>query len=176
MLSLQQSAGVGAGTGATLPQRSHRTIQHRDRALRQVTKSSCCSSCIHYVYIHSIQSTTGISWTLVYSSTNMLKSVRTSGFFKLLVHTNMQQFFGMYLVLIWADSTRIQSLSFISVDELISVWTSWFQKSLVHLTSGSNFLTKPLDWLGYHFSVSYDRSIWYQSVTIRLFSAITSLW
>ena len=30
------------------------------------------------------------------------------------------------------------------VDEWISVWTSGFEKSLVHLTSGSEFLAKPL--------------------------------
>ena len=39
------------------------------------------------------------------------------------------------------------------VDEWISVWTSGFEKSLVHLTSGSESLAKPLrrvipnDWL-----------------------------
>ena len=30
------------------------------------------------------------------------------------------------------------------VDEWISVWTSGFEKSLVHLTSGSESLAKPL--------------------------------
>ena len=32
------------------------------------------------------------------------------------------------------------------VDEWISVWTSGFEKSLVHLTSGSESLAKPLRW------------------------------
>ena len=31
------------------------------------------------------------------------------------------------------------------VDEWISVWTSGFEKSLVHLTSGSESLAKPLN-------------------------------
>ena len=33
------------------------------------------------------------------------------------------------------------------VDEWISVWTSGFEKSLVHLTSGSESLAKPLIFL-----------------------------
>ena len=53
-------------------------------------------------------------------------------------------------VSVWTRGFQCGQVDF-SVDERISVWTSGFQKSLVHLTSGSNSLTKPLYYRGkYH--------------------------
>ena len=109
-------------------------------------------------------SQTGISLTLLYSSTNMLKSMWTSGFWKPLVHTNMLQLLEYILCQFYVQNNSGRNYhflyayfsylttivvytrklcSFTSVDEFILVWTSGFLV-LVHLTSGSNSLTKPL--------------------------------
>ena len=61
---------------------------------------------------------TGISLTLVYSSTNMSKSVWTSGFWKPLVHKNMSNF--------WNNIFHKLGLHFAHVRILrtFNVWTS----------------------------------------------------
>ena len=61
---------------------------------------------------------TGISLTLVYSSTNMSKSVWTSGFWKPLVHKNMSNFWNKIFHKLGLHFPRICIL------RTINVWTS----------------------------------------------------
>ena len=60
----------------------------------------------------------GISLTLVYSSTNMSKSVWTSGFWKPLVHKNMSNFWNNIFHKLGLHFTHVRVL------HTFSVWTS----------------------------------------------------
>ena len=113
----------------------------------------------------------GLSLALVHSSTNMLKSVWTSGLWKPLVHINMSRFLRtkfffashdhfpliFYLKLLSKSdliAADIDTQSFVSmvykypkniVDEWICMWMSGFSNLFVQFTSVSKSLTKGLN-------------------------------
>ena len=60
-------------------------------------------------------SNAGLSLTLVYSSTNMSKSVWTSGFWKPLVHKNMSNFWNFILKILINNFFKSQKRSFLVV-------------------------------------------------------------
>ena len=63
----------------------------------------------------------------------MLKSVWTSGIWKPLVHTMLEDVLYPFLL-----RNKVEAYFFNYLDKLISVWTSGFRKSLVHLISERN--------------------------------------
>ena len=66
-------------------------------------------------HIAKIENNSGLSLTLVYSSTNMSKSVWTSGFWKPLVHKNMSNFWNFILKILTNNFFKSQKRSFLVV-------------------------------------------------------------